>query len=63
MVKLGDFWQCKVCLWETKHKTRLWEHIEAKHVQSAGYSCPFCSKFCSSKNAWKQHKSKFHSGY
>ena len=62
MEKLGDVWQCKDCLWETKYKTRLWEHVEAKHVQSSGYCCPYCSKFCSSKNAWKQHKSKFHSG-
>ena len=62
MIKSGDLWQCKDCLWATKYKTRLWEHVEAKHVQSAGYCCPYCNKFCSSKNAWKQHKSKFHSG-
>ena len=37
MEKLGDVWQCKDCLWETKYKTRLWEHVEAKHVQSSGY--------------------------
>ena len=37
MEKLGDVWQCKDCLWETKYKTRLWEHVEAKHVQYSGY--------------------------
>ena len=62
MAKNGEFWQCLSCLWTTKYKTRLWEHVEAKHVTSHGYNCPFCSKFCSSKNAWHQHKSKFHKG-
>ena len=62
MGKNGDLWQCLDCLWTTKYKTRLWEHIEAKHVKSQGYMCPFCSKFCSSKNAYHQHKSKFHKG-
>ena len=62
MVKNGEVWQCLSCMWTTKYKTRLWEHIEAKHVTSQGYNCPFCSKFCSSKNAWHQHKSKFHKG-
>lgn len=62
MAKNGEVWQCLSCLWTTKYKTRLWEHVEAKHVTSQGYSCPFCSKFCSSKNAWHQHKSKFHKG-
>ena len=62
MAKNGEVWQCLSCMWTTKYKTRLWEHVEAKHVTSNGYSCPFCSKFCSSKNAWHQHKSKFHKG-
>ena len=32
-VKLSGFWQCKDCLWETKHKTRLWEHSGARQIQ------------------------------
>lgn len=62
MEKLGDTWQCRDCLWTTKYKTRLWEHVEAIHVQSHGYNCPFCAKFCPSKKAWINHKSKFHKG-
>jgi len=62
MAKNGEVWQCLSCMWTTKYKTRLWEHVEAKHVTSHGYNCPYCSKFCSSKNAWHQHKSKFHKG-
>ena len=62
MGKLGDLWQCQDCLWTTRYKTRLWEHIEAKHVKSGGYSCPLCNKFCPSKNAWHLHKSRYHKG-
>ena len=62
MCKASDLWQCMDCMWTTKYKTRLWEHIEAKHVTSQGYSCPICSKFCPSKNAWHHHKSRYHKG-
>ena len=62
MCKASDLWQCKDCLWTTKYKTRLWEHVEAKHVTSQGYNCPLCSKFCPSKNAWHHHKSRYHKG-
>ena len=48
------------CGWHSKFKTRLNEHVEAKHVETGGYSCPLCGKFCSSKNALKLHKSKYH---
>ena len=53
-------WQCATCGWQSKFKTRLYEHVEAKHVETGGYSCPLCEKFCSSKNAFKLHKSKYH---
>jgi len=62
MSKTGDGWQCQDCLWTTKYKTRLWEHIEAKHVQSGGYNCAMCSKFCSTKHAFHIHKSRYHKG-
>jgi len=60
MQKNGGVWQCLACLWETNHKTRMYEHVEAKHVQTNGYSCPLCDKFCPSKNSLKFHKSKYH---
>lgn len=62
MCKADDLWQCRDCMWTTKYKTRLWEHVEAKHVLSQGYNCPICSKFCPSKNAWHHHKSRYHKG-
>jgi len=60
MQKNGAAWLCGTCGWETKLRARLWEHVEANHVQSNGYSCPICCKFCPSKNALKVHKSRNH---
>ena len=50
MGKLEDLWQCLDCLWTTKNRTRLWEHIEAEHVQSPGYTCQLC--FVLLKGGW-----------
>ena len=60
MTKLDSGWHCLACGWETSHKTRLYEHVEAKHVQTNGYSCPICEKVCQSKNALKCHRYKYH---
>ena len=53
-------WQCLSCGWETDVRARLWEHVEAAHLVTTGYSCELCAKFCSSKNAYKIHKSRYH---
>ena len=60
MQKCGAAWQCLACGWETPKRARLWEHVEANHVETNGYSCPICEKFCPSKNALKVHKSRNH---
>ena len=60
MMKNEQGWNCLSCGWITKNKTRLFEHVEAKHVPSAGYNCPFCEKFFRSLNSLKVHKSNFH---
>jgi len=60
MLKTGSGWQCITCGWETKLRARLWEHVEANHVQTSGYLCPICQTPCPSKNALKVHKSRKH---
>jgi len=60
MSKMDDVWQCMDCLWTTKNRTRLWEHIEAKHVQFLGYTCHLCFKFCPSKRGLINHKARNH---
>ena len=60
MVRTEAGWQCLTCSWQTKYKARCWEHVEAVHVPSSGYSCQYCAKFCSTKNALKIHKTRYH---
>ena len=53
---------CTDCDFKSQISTNVINHIESKHVTSLGYTCPLCSKFCSSKNAWHLHKSRYHKG-
>ena len=39
-------WGCLECNWESKYKSRVFDHVEAKHIETAGYSCTMCGKFC-----------------
>jgi len=47
---------CTVCRYETLDKARARFHVEAKHVETAGYLCPYCQKHCPTLNALKCHK-------
>ena len=61
MQKCGvGLWVCVTCGWETKYKTRLYEHVEAKHMETGGRFCPICQKTCPSKNALASHVSRNH---
>ena len=51
-------WTCTVCAYSTHHRTNLYQHVEAKHVPSAGYSCPHCTKFCPNSKSLKNHKTR-----
>ena len=51
---------CTVCGYNARDKTRVYDHVEARHVESGGYSCPFCDKVCPSYSAFKMHKSRYH---
>ena len=53
-------WACLDCNWESKYKSRTFDHVEAKHIETGGYSCNFCSKFCPSYSSLKMHKSRYH---
>jgi len=60
MMKLEGTWQCSDCQYSTKKSSNLYEHIEAKHVQSDGHTCPICLKFCATKNALRNHNVRYH---
>ena len=36
----------------------MFQHVEAKHVQTEGYHCPLCQKFCPNSKSLKNHKSR-----
>ena len=60
MEQRGGVWGCLVCNWESKYKSRTFDHVEAKHIETGGYSCSICSKFCPSYSSLKMHKSRYH---
>ena len=60
MLKIEGGWQCVTCGWEAKNKMRMFEHVEARHVETDGYSCPICSKFCPTIKSLKNHKFTYH---
>ena len=53
-------WQCLFCFRVSKVKTNIFEHIEANHVETPGYSCDVCSKPCRTRNALRAHKHREH---
>ena len=53
-------WQCNICDWSSQRKSNLYNHVEAKHVNTKGYFCNQCHKFCSTLNALKLHESRYH---
>ena len=53
-------WGCRVCGFDSNNKTRTWEHVEAKHVDTGGYNCSVCSKFCKSTSSLRNHMDRYH---
>ena len=51
---------CYECGYSSKYKTTCQDHIESRHISTSGYTCPYCQKFCPTRNALKSHISKNH---
>jgi len=51
---------CTDCDYSTKNSSDLRRHIEAMHVQTAGWECSVCNKFCPTKNAYEIHFRRYH---
>ena len=56
----GVYWCCTVCGHSSKKRTQVALHVEAKHIESNGFHCKICSKYCPSKNALQTHVSRHH---
>ncbi|XP_023340336.1 protein abrupt isoform X11 [Eurytemora carolleeae] len=53
-------WTCTDCGRSSKVKNNIYEHIEALHVNSRGYSCTICSRILKTKNTLRNHMNLQH---
>jgi len=56
----GALWTCHDCGHTSKFRTSMFEHVESKHVGSAGYTCQYCQKICRTRNALRSHLNRQH---
>ncbi len=57
----NGFVECKMCLYQTRHKVTMRRHVEAKHVDAGGVVCEICLQFCRTSHALTSHKYRKHS--
>ena len=55
----NGFWQCNSCNFQSKKNNHVMMHIESTHIE-ASYTCNFCGKNVTSKNALSKHVNKYH---
>ena len=58
----GLLWRCIECGHSNNRKQDVERHIERKHVDSQGFNCYHCGKFCPNKNSLQVHISRHHRG-
>ena len=56
----GTMYVCLSCGYKARSRRTVFEHIESKHVHSAGYTCGVCTKFCKTRNALRSHMARYH---
>ena len=57
--EVGEF-QCLVCNKKSRTQQDIYRHVEAKHVNTGGYTCPECNKYCPTMNSFRNHKFRHH---
>ena len=60
MERVDKMWSCLACQYQSNRKTNLFEHVEAKHIQSTGYNCQDCGTFCKTYSAYRSHVKRLH---
>ena len=60
MFKEDGYWKCSDCDYYSYHKGHTYDHVEAKHVQHAGYQCNACDNIMKTSLALRKHYSKYH---
>ena len=61
MTKEDGIWSCRECIYTSRTKGHVYEHIEAKHVHHGGYICPKCSKLLKTRASLRMHSKHYHS--
>lgn len=56
----GKLWICKACGHNSRTKQHIMNHVEMKHSQGPGYSCPLCNVRVPSYQALHKHISRNH---
>lgn len=56
----GHNWRCDECLYESKYKTNVMEHVESKHVNSPGIICQHCDLVCVNRKGLRNHIYRYH---
>lgn len=54
-------WECTECGYVSKYKTRVEEHVEARHMALGGVMCQLCQLYCPNKKSLRNHQYKHHS--
>ena len=57
---LRSVWACAECEYESSNRDDMKNHIEAKHVLSAGLACDLCGMWTKTRKAMKMHKFRQH---
>ena len=61
MQKISGKWTCLTCNLESRDKTDLRRHIEAKHI-NAEVICPVCFSHYKTRESFAKHMTKMHVG-
>ena len=56
----GSCWQCGSCDYNSKKKSNLVDHIEAKHIQGGYFICKLCNHPASTKRGLRNHHYSHH---
>ena len=56
----AGIWHCLQCHFNSKRCSVVKNHVEAKHIESAGFMCPYCSTICPTRNALTMHTGRKH---
>ena len=61
MQKSGGWgWTCKVCGKSSMYKRNILNHVEAKHVTTAGVACDVCCKQFKTRDSLRKHMKDAH---